>query len=77
MTQIDPFLIAVGTLGTLVFIITSMVGMGFSVTIPQIIAPLRNTRLVLLSLAANFILVPILALLIVRSRRSPRVCRLG
>jgi BASS family bile acid:Na+ symporter len=66
MTQIDPFLIAVGTLGTFVFIITSMVGMGFSVTIPQIIAPLRNTRLVLLSLAANFILVPILALLIVR-----------
>ena len=66
MTQIDPFLIAVGTLGTLVFIITSMVGMGFSVTIPQIIAPLRNTRLVLLSLAANFIIVPILVLLIVR-----------
>ena len=64
MTQFDPFLIALGTLGVLVFIITSMAGMGFSLTIPQIIAPLRNTRLVLLSLAANFILVPVLVLLI-------------
>src|SRR5665647_1047552 len=64
MTLFDPFLIALGTLGVLVFIITSMAGMGFSLTIPQIIAPLRNTRLVLLSLAANFVLVPVLVLLI-------------
>ena len=64
MTQLDPLLIALGTLGTLIFIITSMVGMGFSLTIPQIIAPLRNKRLVLLALAANFIIVPILVLLI-------------
>ena len=64
MTQFDPFLIAIGTLGVLVFIITSMAGMGFSLTIPQIVAPLRNTRLVLLSLAANFVLVPALVLLI-------------
>ncbi len=66
MTQIDPFLIAIGTLGVLVFIITSMVGMGFSLTIPQIMAPLKNRRLVLSSLAANFVIVPILVLLIAR-----------
>ena len=66
MTQIDPFLIAIGTLGVLVFIITSMVGMGFSLTIPQIMAPLKNRRLVLSSLVANFVLVPILVLLIAR-----------
>jgi BASS family bile acid:Na+ symporter len=64
MTQFDPFLIGIGTLGVLVFVLTSMLGMGFSLTIPQIIAPLRNTRLVLMSLAANFIIVPILVLLI-------------
>ena len=58
MTQLDPFLIGIGTLGVLVFVITSMLGMGFSLTIPQIVAPLRNTRLVLMSLAANFIIVP-------------------
>ena len=64
MTQLDPFLIDIGTLGVLVFVITSMLGMGFSLTISQIIAPLRNTRLVLMSLAANFIIVPVLVLLI-------------
>ncbi|MGB9175141.1 MAG: hypothetical protein WCB46_00195 [Methanoregula sp.] len=64
MTQLDPFLIGIGTLGVLVFVITSMLGMGFSLTIPQIVAPLRNTRLVLMSLTANFIIVPILVLLI-------------
>jgi BASS family bile acid:Na+ symporter len=66
MSQLDPFLIAIGTLGVLVFIITSMLGMGLSLTIPEIMAPLRNTRIVLLSIIANFIIVPILTLLIVR-----------
>ena len=66
MSQLDPFLIAVGTLGVLVFIVTSMFGMGLNLTIPQIMAPLKNTRLVLLALIANFIVVPILTLLIVR-----------
>jgi len=66
MTQLDPFLIAVGTLGVLVFIVTSMLGMGFSLTVPQIIAPLKNTRLLVLSLVANFVVVPILVLLIIR-----------
>ena len=66
MTQLDPFFIAIGTLGVLVFIVTSMLGMGFSLTIPQIMTPLKNTRLVIVSLVANFIIVPILALLVVR-----------
>jgi predicted Na+-dependent transporter len=65
MTQLDLFLIAIGTLGGLVFIITSMVGMGLGLIIPQIMAPLKNTRLIL-SLGANFIVVPLLTLLIVR-----------
>jgi predicted Na+-dependent transporter len=66
MSQLDPFLIAVGTLGVLVFIVTSMFGMGLNLTIPQIMAPLKNTRLVLLALIANFIVVPVMTLLIVR-----------
>jgi BASS family bile acid:Na+ symporter len=66
MTQFDPVFIAIGTLGVLIFIITSMLGMGFSLTIPQILAPLKNRKLIIMSLVANFILVPILALLIVR-----------
>ena len=66
MTQFDPFFIAIGSLGVLIFIITSMLGMGFNLTIPQIMAPLKNRRLVVMSLVANFVLVPILALVIVR-----------
>lgn len=66
MTQFDPFFITIGTLGVLIFIITSMLGMGFSLTIPQIMTPLKNRKLVIMSLVANFVLVPILALLIVR-----------
>jgi predicted Na+-dependent transporter len=65
MTQYDPVFLAIGTLGVLIFIITSMLGMGFSLTISQIMAPLKNRRLIILSLVANFVLVPILALVIV------------
>jgi predicted Na+-dependent transporter len=42
-----------------------MLGMGFSLTIDQIITPLRNTKLVLFSLATNFVLAPLLALVVV------------
>jgi predicted Na+-dependent transporter len=66
MTQFDPVFLAIGTLGVLIFIITSMLGMGFSLTIPQILEPLKNRRLIILSLVANFVLVPLLALVIVR-----------
>jgi BASS family bile acid:Na+ symporter len=66
MTPFDPVFLAIGTLGVLIFIITSMLGMGFSLTIPQILAPLKDRRLIIMSLVANFVLVPILALVIVR-----------
>jgi BASS family bile acid:Na+ symporter len=52
-------------LSVLAFVITSMLAMGLSLTVKQIIQPLRNTRLVILALVANFILIPILAYLIV------------
>jgi BASS family bile acid:Na+ symporter len=41
-----------------------MLAMGLSLTVPQIIQPLKNVRLVILALLANFILVPLLAYLI-------------
>jgi len=51
-------------LSVLVFVITSMLAMGLNLTVSQIIAPLRNARLVILALVANFILVPLLVYLI-------------
>ncbi|AKB32875.1 transmembrane transport protein [Methanosarcina siciliae HI350] len=61
-TSFLNFLETIGVLGTLIFVLTSMLGMGFSLTVQQILAPLSNRKLVILSLAANFILVPLLAL---------------
>jgi BASS family bile acid:Na+ symporter len=52
------------TLSVLVFVIGSMASMGLSLKIPQIIAPLKNARLVILALVANFMLVPAAAFLI-------------
>lgn len=48
-------------LSVLVFVISSMLSMGMSLTMKQIVDPLRNTSLVILALVANFILVPIVA----------------
>jgi bile acid:Na+ symporter, BASS family len=43
---------------TLAFVITSMFGLGLGLTVGDIVRPLRNARLVLLSLVANFLVVP-------------------
>jgi BASS family bile acid:Na+ symporter len=42
------------------FIVGSMLSMGASLTMKQITAPLKNTKLVILALAANFVLAPVL-----------------
>ena len=44
--------------GALMFIVSSMLAMGFSLTVHQIVAPLKNLRLVMLALALNFVAVP-------------------
>lgn len=58
------FLLTLTNLATLIFVLTSMLSMGLSLSIKDIIAPLKNLKLVILALVANFILVPILAYLI-------------
>lgn len=49
------------TIATLVFAVSSMLSVGIRYTIQEIIGPLRNVRLVIGALLANFILVPALA----------------
>src|SRR6266566_318242 len=46
----------------LAFVLSSMVALGLGLTVAQILTPLRNTRLVVLSLLANFVLMPLGAL---------------
>ena len=45
----------------LAFVLSSMLAMGLSLTVGQIIKPLRNARLVTLALLANFVLMPLAA----------------
>ena len=44
---------------TLNFVVSSMLAMGAGLTVAQIIEPLRNARLVVLTLLANFVLTPV------------------
>src|SRR5213595_720359 len=48
----------------LAFVVSSMLAVGLSLTFQQIVAPLRNGKLVFLALLANFVLMPLGALAI-------------
>ncbi len=52
-------------LSVLIFVITNMLAMGLSLTIAQILEPLRDLRLVGKALIANFVLVPLVAYVLV------------
>lgn len=51
----------------LIFVVSCVLGVGLSLTMSQIMAPLRRIRPVALSLIANFIVVPALAVVITKS----------
>jgi len=50
----------------LTFVLSSMLAMGLGLTVAQIIAPLRSVRLVTLSLVANFVLMPLIAIILAK-----------
>jgi len=60
--SLTVFIETIGVLAVVIFMVSSMFAMGFSLTLREIIEPLRNLRLVILSLVANFVLVPLLTL---------------
>ena len=53
----------------LAFVVSSMLAVGASLTVGQIMAPLRNAKLVSLALLANFVLMPLGAVVIARLLR--------
>ncbi|GAB4337498.1 MAG: bile acid:sodium symporter family protein [Leptolyngbyaceae cyanobacterium] len=53
-------------LSTLVFVVSSMLSLGLSLTLPQILNPLKDVGFVLRVLLANFVLVPLVAYLLTR-----------
>jgi predicted Na+-dependent transporter len=61
---LESFISTIAALSGLMFVVASMLAMGLSLTMAQILQPLKNTRLVILALLGNFVLVPALAYLI-------------
>jgi ACR3 family arsenite efflux pump ArsB len=49
---------------TRAFVVASMLSLALSLTIPQIIAPLRDGQLVALALLANFVIIPAVVLIL-------------
>ena len=60
--SITELLIKGANLSVVVFVVSSTLSVGLGLTVPQIVAPLRNGRLVVLSLLANFVLAPVAAI---------------
>ena len=53
-------------LSLLVFVVSALFGTGATLTVRQILEPLRNVRLVITSIAASFLVVPLIAIVITR-----------
>src|SRR5580765_7684211 len=59
------------------FVLSSMLAMGLGLRVGEIVAPLRNWRLVTLSLVANFVVMPFVALALARILRLDESMGIG
>jgi len=64
--SLSELLIKGANASVVVFVISSTLSVGLGLTVPQIVAPLRNGRLVVLSLMTNFVLAPVAAIALAR-----------
>ena len=65
------------SIATLVFVLSSMLATGLGLTVSEITTPLRNARLVLLSLLANFVLMPLAAVALAATLRLDQPLGVG
>ncbi len=63
---LNDFFSAIAGISGLLFVVTSMLAMSLSLSAQQMTQPLKNARLVILALLANFVLVPLLAYVIIK-----------
>lgn len=61
---ITELITVLSNLATLIFVISSMLALGLSLTVQQILNPLKDINLVVRAVLANFVLVPVLAFLL-------------
>jgi BASS family bile acid:Na+ symporter len=60
----SEFLAEISQLATMAFAISTMLAMGMGLTVREVVAPLRNVRLLLAALLVNFLIVPAAAWLL-------------
>ncbi len=60
--MLNDVLTTVTQVGVLAFVVASMISMGLSLTVAQIMGPLRDVRVVVLLLVANFVALPAVAI---------------
>src|SRR3954469_25292879 len=65
------------SISMIVFVVSSMLGMGLGLRVSEIVAPLRNWRLVVLALVANFVVMPFAALALARILRLDQSMGIG
>ena len=65
------------SIAMIVFVLSSMLGMGLGLRVSEIVAPLRNWRLVMLSLLANFVVMPFVALALAKILRLDESMGIG
>jgi len=63
---LNEFFSAIAGISGLLFVVTSMLAMSLSLSVQAMTQPLKNVRLVILALLANFVLVPLLAYVIIK-----------
>lgn len=73
----NDFLAPAANLMLLLFVVSALLGTGLSLTLRQILEPLRSIRLVISSLAASFLLVPLIAVVLTRIHPLERPLRIG
>ncbi len=67
----------IADIALLVFVVGSVLGAGLRLTVREILQPLRDARLVVLALVANFLLVPLLAYIILLAIPLDRSLKVG
>ena len=70
-SRIPEIMFLAANLGAVIFIIASMITLGLSNTVSQVLAPLKDKSLMIRVLLLNFILVPVLAYLLVNGLKLP------
>jgi bile acid:Na+ symporter, BASS family len=68
---------AVISITTIVFVLSSMIGTGLGLQVAEIVASLRNRRLIVLALAANFVAMPLIAVALARAIQLDQSLAIG